>query len=198
MTEPAFGTDGKLRQVPRRPVFEIIFVYRPEEGVLELRAHGNRDHKEELMQVFCQTILGLEELPDEDATPDYDLSELKDREKAFPTDPADGVDSVEVKMLRLDVPGGCSKRVVLEANPSPRSPRALYDLMDDAINKDNVPLDSVHVSRARMRLTFAPRNGGRAKKLTFEVAHPNRCTLKDDQFDQVAKKYLQRWGIARA
>ena len=197
VTEPSFDDDGKLQQVPRLPVFEIILIYRSADGVLELHARGNHDHKDELLKAFCQTILGLDDLPEQDATPDYNLASLKDREKTFPTDPSDGVKSVEIKMLRLDMPGGCAKRIVLEANPSDKVPQALYDLMDDALDTERVPLASVHVARARIRLTFAARNGGRAKKLTFEVAHPNRCTLKDDHYDQIAKKYLQLWEIAR-
>lgn len=197
VTESAFDAEGTLQQVPRRPVFEIIFVYKPKEGVLELCAHGNRDHKIDLMRSFCQTILDIDDLPEEDATPDYDLASLKDRETAFPTDPSDGVESVEIKMLRFNMPGGFAKRIVLEANPTARAPRALYDLIDDSLDTERVPLALVHVARARIRLTFAPRNGGRSKKLTFEVAHPNRCTLKDDRYDQIAKKYLKLWGIAR-
>jgi hypothetical protein len=198
VTEPTYeGGGGKLRQVPRRPVFELIFVYRPEDGVLELSAKGNREHKEDLMRVFCQTILGLDELPEPDPVPDYDLSALKNRDTAFPTDPEDGVDSVELKMLRLDLPGGRSRRVTFEASPSPNAPQALHDLIDEALNTNKVSLDHVHAARARLRMTFAARNGGRQKRLTFEVAHPNRCTLKDDKYDQIAKKCLQRWGIAR-
>jgi len=197
VTEPSFDNNGKLQQVPRRPVFEIIFVYRPVEGVLELSAGGNRDHKEDLMTALCQTILGLDDLPEEDPQPDYDLSGLKNHEIAFPTDPEDGVESVDVKMLRLDLPGTRSRRITFEANPSRHAPRELHDLMAEALNQENVPLDSVHVARARLRFTFAARNGSRQKTLTFEIAHPNRCTLKDDRHDQVAKKYLKRWHIAR-
>ena len=198
VTESSFDEDGKLQQVPRRPVFEIIFVYRPEDGVLELSANGNQDHKEELMEAFCQTILGLDELPEEDPVPDYDLSPLKTRDMVFRTEPEDGVEHVEVRMLRLDLPGGSrANRVTFESNPSPHAPKALYDLIDEAINKENVSLERAHAARAKLRLTFAAANGGQQKTLTFEIGHPNRCTLKDDKYDQIAKKYLQRWGIAR-
>jgi len=197
VTEPSFDGDGKLQQVPRRPVFELIFVYRPEDGVLEVSAKGNRDHKEELMAAFCKAILDLDDLPEPDPVPDYELSALKNRDTAFSTAPEDGVDAVELKMLRLDLPGGRSRRVTFEASPSPSAPQALHDLIDDALNTNKVSLDHVHVARARLRMTFAARNGGRQKRLTFEVSHPNRCTLKDDKYDQIAKRCLQQWGIAR-
>jgi len=81
VTEPSYDAYGKLLPVPRRPVLEVIFVYRPADGVLELWAKGNQEHKEDLMRVLCQTILGLKDLPEKDPVPDYDLSGLKDRNK---------------------------------------------------------------------------------------------------------------------
>ena len=69
--------------------------------------------------------------------------------------------------------------------------------MDDALNKENIPLESVDVDRVRMRLTFAPTNGGRQKTLTFEVGDPDSDTLEDGNYDQIARKCLKRWKIAR-
>ena len=71
----------------------------------------------------------------------------------------------------------------------------MYDLIDKALNKENVPLENVSIAQVKLTFVFAPRNGGRQKTLTFEISEPNRCTLKDDQHDQVAKKYLRRWSI---
>jgi hypothetical protein len=175
---------------------EVIFVYRPADGVLELWAKGNQEHKEDLMRVLCQTILGLKDLPEKDPVPDYDLSGLKDRNKDLSTDATDGVEAVDIKMLRIGM-GARGQRITFEANPSRGAPKALYDLVDSALNKENVPLESVHLERARMRLTFAPVNGGRQKTLTFEIGYPDYCGLTDAKHDQIARKYLKRWKIAR-
>jgi len=196
VTELSFDESDKLRQVPRRPVLEVIFVYRPADGVLELWAKGNQEHKEELMRILCQTILGLKDLPEKDPVPDFDLSGLRDRNKDLSTDATDGVDAVDIKMLRIGM-GDRGQRITFEANPSRNTPKALYDLVDSALNKEKVPLESVHVERARMRLTFAPVNGGRQKTLTFEIGYPDSCDLTDAKHDQIARKYLKRWKIAR-
>lgn len=194
ITDLSYSKNDELKPVPRRPVLEIIMVYRPVDGVLELWARGNQQHKEELMGTLCTTILGLEGLPEKSQEPDYDLSGLKNRDKDFPTDPEDGVEAVDIKMLRIRQGG---RRITFEANPSWRAPKALYDLMDDALNKENIPLESVDVDRVRMRLTFAPTNGGRQKTLTFEVGDPDSDTLEDGNYDQIARKCLKRWKIAR-
>lgn len=196
ITELSYSKNDELKPVTRRPVSEIILVYRPAEGVLELWARGNQERKEDLMRALCQTILGLDDLPKESQEPDYDLSSLKDRDKDFRTDDEDGVEVVDVKMLRISLGAG-GRRITFEANPSQKAPKALYDLMDAALNKENVPLESVLVDRARMRLTFARTNGGRQKTLTFEIGHPNSDTLEDGKYDQIARKCLKLWKIAR-
>ena len=197
VNEPSYASGGELKLVPRRPVFEIMLIYRPAEGILELSASGKKEHKEDIMGALCKTILGLPGLPDIDPGPDYDLSSLKKRETEFTTADEDAIEAVDVRLLCVNLPGGKSRRITFEANPSRKSPTAIHDLIDEALNVQNVPLDSVHVAKARLRLTFTPPNGGRKKTLTFEIALPNRCTLRDSKYDQIAKKYLRLWKIAR-
>jgi hypothetical protein len=196
-TDMEFDDTGQFRERARKPAFEVVFVYRPEEGLLEVNASGKKEQVEALMEVFGQTILGLDHLPDKDMEPAFDLSGLKRRDIAFTTDPTDGIDAVTVRRLRLDLPGAASRCIILEASASAQKPQAVYDLMDTALNKQNVPLESVKVSQAKLRIAFKAEKGQRAKTLTFEVSLPDRCTLKDDPHDQVAKKYLRLWKLTR-
>lgn len=196
-TDVGYDDDGRFQHRPRRSAFEVIFVYRPEDGMLEVCAKGNKKQITELEEILCQAILDLQELPDEEGCVPYDLAVLKDRQFPFVTDPKDRVAAVHVRQLRFDLPGPMSRRVILSADTSHHTPQALHDLLDEAVNKTSLPLDSLHVSQAKLRLTFAPRNGERPKTLTFEVTYPDRCTLKDDPHDQIAKKYLKAWGVAR-
>jgi hypothetical protein len=196
-TDIGYDDQGQFRHHPRRSAFEIIFVYRPEEGMLEIRAKGNKKHLIQLENVFCKTILRLECLPDEEGRVPYDLSILKSADFPFSTHPRDRVAAVHVRQLRFDLPGVKGSRITISANTSERSPHALHDLLDQAIDQSSMPLGLLHVSQARLRFMFAPHNGDRPKTLTFEVTYPDRCTLKDDPEDQIAKRYLQEWGIAR-
>ncbi len=196
-TDIGYDEQGQFQHRPRRPAFENVFVYRPEDGMLELHAKGKKEHIEGLQEIFCKTILGLDELPEDDTGPAFDLSVLRSRDFASsPTDPEDGVRAVFVRRLRLDLLG-VRRRITLEAGASLEARHAIYALADKALNKEHVSLEKAFINLATLTFVFSPRNGQRAKRLTFDIANPDRCTLKDDYYDQIAKKYLRRWGIAR-
>jgi hypothetical protein len=196
-TDMEVDDKGEFQERPRKATFEIVFVYRPKEGLLEVSASGRKEQVERLLGLFGQIILGLDRLPDEGREPAFDLSGLRNRDFEFKVEVADGIQAVTVRQLRLDLPGATGRRIILQANASPQKPKALYDLIDAALDKRNVALDSVTVSQAKLRIVFAPRHGQRAKTLTFEISIPDRCTLKDDPYDQVAKECLRRWKLAR-
>ncbi|HNO77173.1 MAG TPA: hypothetical protein PKN33_03850 [Phycisphaerae bacterium] len=196
-----YSDDGSFNRRPRRSALEVIFVYRPEQGVVELHAVGGKKLEEALARAFCVTILGLRGLPDEGDTTPYDLSPLKNTKFRFPTKPRDGVEAVELKSLRLDLPTdlkkGASRRIILSASSLRTASNAVYALLNDALDLKRVRLDDMLLAHAKMTFVFRPREGKRAKRLTFEVTYPDRCTLKDDPYDQIARKYLKVWGIAR-
>ncbi len=138
-------------------------------------------------------ILGLDGLPDEKIKP-YDLSKLKDKDFRFITDPQDGVDNVIIKMLRLDLSGFGNRRLTFEASGKSEG-QPVHKLIEQALNKVKIPLDNTTVARARLQFKFKGREGKKGKTLTFEISIPDRCTLKDDPFDQIAKKYIEKWGF---
>lgn len=196
-----YDAAGTFSRRPRQSVFEVVFVYRPEEGHIELHAEGVKKVKEELAELFCTTILGLKELPDDSGKEPYDLCCLKDANFPFTTEPKDQVLDVQLKLMRLDLPfdksKGSGRRIILSATSLPGAPNALHGLLDEAINHRRVPLDDMVISQAKLMFTFRAVDGRQPKTLTFDVTYPDRCTLKDDQLDQIAKRCLKRWGIAR-
>ncbi len=195
-TDLAFDEQGRLQQRARRSAFEIIFVYRPYEGVLELHARGKKKEILQLEETFCEIILGLDGLPCDGRVP-YDMEVLKHGTFSFPTEPQDRVAAVEVRQLRFDVVGVSNERITFSVAPRRSEPDALHLLINRAVHRTKLPLDELTVTQARIRFTFEPVNGERPKSLTFEVTYPDRCSLRDDPHDQVAKKYLRQWGIAR-
>lgn len=192
-TDVGYDDEGEFCQRARKPAFEVIYVYRPDSGVLELHTRGKSDEIKKLQEIFCRAILGLDGLPDL-KTGHFDLSLLKDKRANLPTEPGDGVDGVFVKMLRFDLPGGGGRRITFEAS-SDADDRAIYRLIDKALAKQNLLLDSLTVAKAKLQFKFAGQDGGKGKSLTFEISTPDRCTLKDDPLDQIAKKYIERWGF---
>jgi len=197
-TDLGYDEQNRFGRHTRRTATEIIFVYRREDGVLEMVGKGDKKQKDRIAEAFCKTMLGLQALPDPRKNPPYDLSALKRRDFAFKTDPADNIAGVEVRLLRFDLPGKGYRRLVLSARPTPEVPDVLHALIDEAIDKSNFPLSELLVSQARLSFKFHGQNGRRGKTLTFEVTYPDRCNLKDNGYDAVAKRYLVKWGIASA
>jgi frataxin-like iron-binding protein CyaY len=192
-TDMGYDEEGKFKHWPKRPAFEVIFVYRPESGFLEVSAKGKSDEIEALQEIFCQTILGLEGLPDEKGK-HYDLSKLKEKNFPFVRDPQDGIDNVVIKMLRLDLPGFGNRRITFEAS-SRSGEQPVHTLIEQALNKAKISLDKTIAAKAKLQFKFAPRERKKGKTLTFEISIPDRCTLRDDPLDQIAKKYIERWGF---
>jgi len=192
-TEMGYDDDGRFHHWRTRPAFEMVFVYHPESGFLNVSAKGKGEEIEKLQEIFCQTILGLDRLPDKRLR-HFDLEPLKNKEIRFLTDLADGVDAVCVRMLRLDVPGTGNRRITFEAS-SPGDGKAIYKLIDRALAKQDLSLEALIVAKAKLQFKFAGRDGRKGKSLTFEISTPDRCTLKDDSMDQIAKKYIEQWGF---
>jgi hypothetical protein len=137
--------------------------------------------------------LGLESLPKLEKR-HFDLSKLNDKTLKFVTEPADGIEKVTIRMLRLDLPGIGNRRITLEASPS-NDGQPVYTLIEKALNKSNLSLDKALIAKAKIQIKFASKDGKRGKSLLFEISSPDRCTLKDDPIHQIAKKYIEKWGL---
>lgn len=192
-TEIGYDEGGQFSHWQMKRAFEIIFVYRPESGFLEICARGKREEINELQAIFVQDILGLDGLPDTKGK-HFVLSKLMYKDFNFVTEPQDGVEKVIIKMLRLDLPGMGNRRITFEASPGSDG-QPIHTLIEQALNKVNIPLDRTFVAKARLQFLFYPRDGKKGKTLTFEISTPDRSTLKDDPLDQIAKKYIEKWGL---
>ena len=60
----------------------------------------------------------------------YELNALLDSGFQFPTEPADGIDSVRVRKMRLSIKGLPRRRITLEADPD-GGPNDIYEMMAD-------------------------------------------------------------------
>jgi hypothetical protein len=183
-----------LARRTRKSVFEVAFVFRPDEGVLEISAPGKKKDIQTLQEVFCRCALGMGRLPPLNNSRCYELNGLKKRSFAFPTDPQDKIARVEVVALRLRVNGLPRQRVLIESDPT--SDLSLYDWMDRVVDQQSVPLSMLDVAQARIRVEWEPENGSKPKTATFTLGVPDSCTLKDEPHHLVVKRYLKAWTIA--
>ena len=132
----------------------------------------------------------MKKLPDKNSRM-YNLEKLNTRFNFMPRDPQDNIASVKLKFIELEVD---FKRRISFADNNNRSD--IYNLIDDTINKKNIPLDSVTVTKAKIQIVFKKMaDERRTNTVTFEIGTPDRCTLKDSITHRIAQKYVEKWGL---
>lgn len=194
-----YTDDGSFERRPQNPAFEVIYVYDPLDGTLDLYVQGDKNIKRDLQELFARTILH-EDIGEENSksTP-YELNGLKRRDFAFPTDPADRITEVRVKELRLSIIGSPRQNITFKVDP--KGPKEeIYDLIDRALYARQLPTSMLNVSSAVIQMRFGNTggNGRDTRTVTFRVSFPDSCNLKDKPEHMVAKRYLKKWGIERA
>lgn len=191
---------GQFVRRPQRPAFEVVFLYDPVDGTLELFAQGRKEVYESLQTIFCRELLGQELPPEGPNSHPYELNGLKTRGFGFPTDPADGVEDVRVQKLRLSVLGWHKRRIWLEADPDGGA-EDIYDMMEKYLNERNLPSSLVNVATARISIKIAALGDLKGGTVTFDVSYPNSSNLKSEKRQRlraIAEKYIKEWGIDRA
>lgn len=183
---------GKFVRRPQQPAFDVVFVFDPIEGTLELFAHGDKKVKQELQELFARTILHEEIGPEKANSNPYDLSGLKHRDFAFKPSPGDGLTAVRVKSLRLRIKGNSRRRITVEGDVR-RSPLDTHNLMDETLDKEKLPLANVDVDHAALEAEFAVLNG-RPRRVQFGISEKS-CNLKEAPEHLIIKDCLKRSGI---
>jgi hypothetical protein len=184
------------RRRTRRPVREGAISYDPERRVLDVIARGGRPVREKIAQSYGRHVLCLKDELSPILVRSFNLERLK-RPIAFPTDPADGVKSVKVTLLRLQNIGDSYGRVTIEINDSERPD--IYAISDQWFgDADPLKRPDWRVTEAKLRIIFFPEAGGRrAKTVTIELRAPNGSNLREQirHHQIISEKYLGRWGL---
>lgn len=189
-----FDDKGALVRQPYRPVFEAAVTYEPTTGGIEVVA-SDKETRLEIVKAAVTHLLGIEFRENRLPLRRYDLSVLLTPQN-FPADPEDGVESVEVRELRLMPIDDSSRRVTLENMA--RADGTIWSMADETFG-DRSPLHGGFViTRAKLAVKLAKRPGGdRRRTLTLTITWPHGCDLKDRTATEqmIGEKYLRRWGI---
>ncbi len=177
----------------RKSVMEIGFIYRPDEGTLEIGAYGKKAEIQELQHIFCQVALRMNELPPVRNDQVYKLNRLMRRHFDFPTDPEDRIESVKIVSLRLDYTASKYGRITIEQSPESR--KSLYDWIRRVLDVEKIPLRMWDVTQAKIMVAWRRELRRRQKTLTFTLTTPDSSTLKDLPGHQVIKRYLKKWQL---
>lgn len=178
-----------------RPAIEMALTYEPVSGQIEVIAKS-KEEREELAKSFAATLLQTEIDGQKITLKEYDIAKLL-HSFDFPTDPDDGIERVDVMMLKLK-PYDSNNKVTLEITAKEK--RSIYDISDEWF-KTNDPLKfGFLLSQVKLVIRFAPdEHNHRGKVVPVKITYPNGCDLSDKTEKErlIGKKYLKRWGILR-
>ncbi len=186
--------NGDLVRRARRPVFEAAMTYEPDTGVIEVVAN-DRESREEMVRFMARDLLGIEFDSKKVPLRTYDLGVLL-QPCEFSTDLEDGIDTVEIRQLRLMPIDTVTERVTLECLS--KADRTIWDMAADRLGTGNPLGGGWIVTQAKLVIKFQPRGESRrGRTLPLTITMPHGCNLKDrtEQEQLIGEKYLRRWGI---
>ena len=188
-----FAGDDIVARI-RRPVSEHAVTYSPDSGVIEVVASG-RERRDNIAKAFTQDLLKQPIEAEQVPLRRYDLQPLM-QQPNLDTDPEDGIESVEVVMIKLKDLGG-QGRLTLEVPAC--SYMNLYDYAREFFGDCNPLIAGCFVPmQAKLSIRFRPENGAkRGKVLPVKISMPNGCDLRSrtDRERLIGEKYLGRWGL---
>ncbi|WP_417849393.1 hypothetical protein [Thalassoglobus sp.] len=183
---------GDLQARSVRQTFEIVYAFHQPTGTLEMSAVVPTKLRRPLENAFAWMILDTQ-LGPRIPRQVYHLNRLKDRDFQLETLPTDDV-HVELKKLRLDLPGG-SRRIVLESTSTSDD---VFRMVDECLNEDEVPLEDVQISSATLRFLFRRTANRRRGSMTINISAPNTCNLRNhpEERIEIARRHLRMWRIS--
>lgn len=198
-TYVTLDAEGEFDRRPERRAFEVVIVYDPHHGTLEMFARGGKKVYIPLQEIFCRVILHEEIGPEDRNSHPYELNGLLSRDFQFPTDPDDGITEVRVRKLRLSIKGQPRSRITIEADPD-GDVDEIYEMMDDYLNQERLPRSILNVSQVGLKFRFDEANEDLPRSMSFEMSYPNSSNLKSkpEAARELAEKYLRLWGLDRA
>lgn len=181
--------NGALTKFSRKPAFEIIYIYSPEDLSLEVAARGQRRKINDLANLFNEFILEDKvKLPESQFI--YNLNKILDPDFEIPTDPDDQIEKVFLKKLRFTNKHNKVNKVTIELDDALGIEEMLSEAKHRNLHND---LSRFNISQATFRLKF-PGKGNRGS-VTMTSTYPDMNDLTDKETHLKAKKYIEKWNL---
>lgn len=177
---------SRLKKHPLRPTFEIIYIYYPKTGKVELSAKGGPRRHMELFKIFNRVVLEDEKAIAE-LEKTYRLEKFLDESLNLPTLAEDAVEYVRLQKLRLSHKFE-DYRITLDLKQANG-----LDSMRTVLGKMRLPVSAFNVVQAEIKMKFPGR--GRKGSVSINLSYPDKCNLNDSPTHLKAKKYLEEWGL---
>jgi hypothetical protein len=190
------GEDGPARRT-LRPAREAALCLDCGSGVLDVMSRGGRRLREGIAGAFAQLALGDALKIERVQRRDFHLDRLK-RPIPFPTDPADGIETVRVTRLGLAPANEGYGRLTIEIAKTSEEP--IHSVSKRWLGWAE-PIERIEwrVVQATLRIAFHPEaGGGRGKIVNVNLRSPNSSDLRNQtrRHQLISEKYLVRWGLA--
>lgn len=185
--------NGKLDdKIPRKPVFDAIFIYKPELKMLGVGAIGGKDIKSQLQKLFCSHFLGIESINTNEER--YTLASIKDLTKLnLVADASHGVERAYLKSIRLKHKG-VPHKLYIDVGGKEQYTNA--DAVQGILKELGLHTsDGWEAESIKITIVFKQTGKGRRKQVQVSITPPNTCDLKNRQQDDTVRQLLKDWGI---
>ncbi|MDL1953045.1 hypothetical protein FBR07_02595 [Candidatus Uhrbacteria bacterium UHB] len=189
------GFDGKRldEKRVRKPVFDVVFVYKPELKMLGVRALGGDPIIKEMQKLFCSHFLGIENVKTDEIRYQLPTTNGLANLKLEAPNASYGIERAYLKSIRLKNKGVPHTLFVdvggrAQYAGTGAAQQILKDLGLD-LNKD------WEVKSIKITVVFKQTGKGRRKQVPVTITPPNTCALKNRPQDDVVRKFLKDLGI---
>ena len=193
-TQLAFENENLISKTVRL-VKEVALTYEPNNGHIEIIAEG-KENRKAITKIFSETLLQSQIEGENLPLKQYDIQSLL-KPRALSFDPADGIESVKVTMLKVARPNS-NNTVTLDV--ATREDSNIYDVSKEYFG-DNDPLRfGFRLNQVRISIKFMPDNESRRGKiLHVKIREPNGCDLKSKSQKEklIGDKYLVQWDLIK-
>lgn len=189
----AFNKAGVLVRRPYRPVFEAAMTYEPATGVIEVVANDG-ESRAELAHFLTRDLIGIQFRGEKVPLRKYDLDILLTPHE-FATDPEDGIESVDVKLLRLVPFENNGERLTLECLRN--ADRTIWSMAAERFGAHDPLAGGWRATQAKLTIKLRPKGDSKRGKTLPLTITMYGCNLREQtEAEQlIGEKYLRRWGI---
>ncbi|MEM6622655.1 MAG: hypothetical protein AAF674_10535 [Pseudomonadota bacterium] len=191
-SELAFGSQAGLERQIVQKVVEVGLACNPEERIVEICARGGKRALDEYAKSFTKHFAPSSEPPVEVPRREVTLDRLR-KPAPFETEPADGIEQIEVSSLEFYSSGGGFARYERRGDDE-----TLYEFLERRFG-DFSPLKTGgwQIVSATIRIVVAATEGKRRKTLTVTLRSPNTTTVpnKTETDRKFVLDLLERWQL---
>ena len=190
-SELAFGEESLERQTVQK-VMEVGIACDPDERIVEICAKGGKKLRDQYLKSFSENFAPQSQAPVEIPRRDVLLNTLRQAPE-FETEPADGIERVEVSSLSFRSSDGGFVRAERRGEDE-----TLYQFLERRFGPSS-PLRAGgwQILATTLRIILAATGGKASRTLTVTLSAPNTTSLpnKTDTDRQFVYQLLERWHL---